>query len=79
MKTPNEEDVVRVLADGPKFALEITEALSDLQDVWLPAIYPLLREMESRGLLTSYEQEGPPARGGRPRRYYKLVTTDDAA
>ena len=37
------------------------------------SIYPELRDMERGGLLSSYESEPLPERGGRPRRYYKLA------
>lgn len=36
-------------------------------------VYPALRELESDGLLESYEGAPLPERGGRPRRYYKLT------
>jgi PadR family transcriptional regulator PadR len=36
-------------------------------------VYPLLRDLESEGLLRSYDGDALPERGGRPRRYYELT------
>jgi PadR family transcriptional regulator PadR len=36
-------------------------------------VYPLLRELERGGLVTSYDGPRLAERGGRPRRYYKLT------
>ena len=36
------------------------------------SIYPALREMEREGLISSYEGDPMPERGGRPRRYYQI-------
>ena len=36
-------------------------------------VYPVLRQLESEGLLESYDGESLPQRGGRPRRYYRLT------
>jgi PadR family transcriptional regulator PadR len=35
--------------------------------------YAALRSLEREGFLESYEGEGTPGRGGRPRRYYRLT------
>ena len=36
-------------------------------------VYPALRELESEGLLESYDGEPVHERGGRPRRYYRIT------
>jgi PadR family transcriptional regulator PadR len=36
-------------------------------------VYPVLRDLESRGMLRSYEVADPGSRGGRPRRYYAIT------
>jgi PadR family transcriptional regulator PadR len=47
-------------------------------------VYPVLRELERAGLVTSREGEVTEARGGRPRIYYRITAeglraaTDDA-
>jgi len=37
------------------------------------SVYPALRELESAGLLESYDGDPLPERGGRPRRYYRIT------
>jgi PadR family transcriptional regulator, regulatory protein PadR len=43
------------------------------------SVYPALRELESEGLVRSYESEPLPERGGRPRRYYQLTAAGQRA
>lgn len=37
-----------------------------------PAVYVALRRLEEKGLVRSREGEGPPERGGRPRKLYRV-------
>lgn len=37
------------------------------------SIYPALRDLEREGLISSYQSEPLPERGGRPRIYYRLT------
>jgi hypothetical protein len=39
--------------------------------LWPQQVYPTLRQLEREGAIESYEVAGPPARGGRPRIYYR--------
>jgi PadR family transcriptional regulator, regulatory protein PadR len=41
--------------------------------------YPALRELETEGLVKSWEADPTPERGGRPRRYYKLTAAGQRA
>lgn len=43
------------------------------------SVYPALRSLEDDGLVTSYDGESTPERGGRPRRYYKLTAAGQRA
>lgn len=69
--------LLQALIRGPGYGLDLIERVSKAtnQSVKLGqgTVYPLLREMEKDGLLTSYESEPLPERGGRPRIYYKLT------
>jgi len=38
------------------------------------AVYTTLERLEGRGLLRSRLEDGPPIRGGRPRRYYSITS-----
>lgn len=70
--------ILRVLAAGPSFGLEIIERVKTITNGVLVlgqgSVYPALRTLEDEGLLESYEGEPLPERGGRPRRYYRLAT-----
>jgi PadR family transcriptional regulator PadR len=69
--------LLQALVSGDSYGLELIDRVreSTKGHVLLleGRIYPALRELESDGMLESYE--GPPLRerGGRPRRYYKLT------
>ena len=43
------------------------------------AVHTTLERLERRGMVTSRTGEAPPARGGRPRRYYKLTKAGELA
>lgn len=42
-------------------------------------VYPALRKLEQEGFVKSRRSEPVPERGGRPRIYYKLTASGDAA
>jgi PadR family transcriptional regulator PadR len=70
------QEILATLIQGPGFGLEIHDRLRDrgLEGlVSAGAIYPVLRELERDGMLTSFAGETTPARGGRPRIYYELT------
>ena len=70
------EAVLLILSNGPSWApLVVTKAFEDhAVKIGTFGVYPLLRRLEERGLLESYDvNEALGTRGGRPRRYYRLT------
>jgi PadR family transcriptional regulator PadR len=69
--------LLQVLASGEGYGLELIERVRDrtegLVSLHQGSVYPALRWLERRGLVESYEAAGPPDRGGRPRRYYRIT------
>ena len=69
--------LLQALIQEESYGLEIIERVmtqTNGQVVLLQGrVYPALRELESDGLLESYDGEPMPERGGRPRRYYKIT------
>lgn len=69
--------LLQALVQGESYGLELIERVSNDTNGKLKVlqgrVYPVLRQLETDGLLESYD--GPPMseRGGRPRRYYKLT------
>jgi PadR family transcriptional regulator, regulatory protein PadR len=68
---------LQALMQGNSYGLELIDRVENTTKgsvVLLKGrVYPALRELESQGLLESYEGERPAERGGRPRVYYKLT------
>lgn len=70
--------LVALLKDGRSYGLELIAQLRSGEvpagrSLTLRVLYPLLRSMERRQLVRSFEGSPIPERGGRPRRYYKLT------
>jgi DNA-binding PadR family transcriptional regulator len=68
--------VLEALAQGAAFGLELHERIQSAKGPSLHEIYPLLRDLEREGTVESWEESTPETvgvRGGRPRRYYRLV------
>lgn len=69
--------LLQALVDGPGFGLALIERVKSRTHGELKlnqgSIYPALRALEREGLLRSWDQDGPPERAGRPRRYYELT------
>lgn len=65
--------VMQLLASGEKYGYELVEALAKRSNGVLAmgqsTLYPLLYNLEAKGLLTSRVDES----GSRPRRYYSLT------
>ena len=67
--------LLQALVHGDGYGLELIDRVRDLTDgrvrLLQGRVYPILRDLERKGYLTSFEQEasGP----GRPRRYYSLT------
>jgi DNA-binding MarR family transcriptional regulator len=73
-----EEQVVLALLqlDGESYAVPVASELARLtgRDVSPATAYMVMRRLESRGFLTSRVGTPDPDRGGRPRRFYRVVT-----
>lgn len=69
--------LLQALVSGESYGLELIErvrAASNGKVILLQGrVYPVLRELEEEGLLTSFDGEPQKDRGGRPRRYYRLT------
>jgi PadR family transcriptional regulator, regulatory protein PadR len=80
--------LLQALLQGESYGLELIErvkkATGGRTTLMQGRVYPVLRQLESEGLLQSYNGEPLAERGGRPRRYYRLtaegrrVARDDA-
>jgi PadR family transcriptional regulator PadR len=71
--------VLAVLSGADSYAYEIASRLADAIDMGEGTIYPLMRRMQTEGLVETYLIESP---SGPPRKYYRLtakgVTAFDA-
>ncbi|MBI2395953.1 MAG: helix-turn-helix transcriptional regulator [Deltaproteobacteria bacterium] len=69
--------LLQVLISGEGYGLDLIERVKTRTGgavVLGPgSVYPALRELEREGLLTSYEADPLPERGGRPRVYYRIT------
>jgi len=73
-----EEALLQILLlDGTGYGLSFIERVKELTEgkirLHQGTVYPALREMERKGLVSTFESEPLPERGGRPRIYYKLT------
>lgn len=62
--------VLALLSRGNSYAYQIASTLSDAVDMGEGTIYPLMRRMQSEGLVATYLEESP---SGPPRKYYRLT------
>ena len=66
--------VMQLLSSGEKYGYELVETLSQQTDGVLKlgqsTLYPMLYNLEAKGVLSSTEKPGP---NGRQRRYYRLT------
>lgn len=67
--------VLALLSRGDAYAYEIASRLADGIGMGEGTIYPLMRRMQSDGLVDTYLVESP---AGPPRKYYKLTSTGQA-
>ncbi len=69
--------LLQALIDGPAFGLELVERIREATGsrmvIGQGSLYPNLWGLEEEGLVTSYQGEPMPERGGRPRKYYELT------
>ena len=64
--------VLALLSRRDSYAYEIASCLSDAVDMGEGTIYPLMRRMQSEGLVATYLEESP---AGPPRKYYRITDT----
>src|ERR1700761_9547745 len=62
--------VLAVLSRADSYAYEIASRLADAIDMGEGTIYPLMRRMQTEGLVETYLIESP---SGPPRKYYRLT------
>ena len=66
--------VLQLLSGGEKYGYELVESLSRQTDGVLKlgqsTLYPMLYNLEAKGIVSSKEKSGP---NGRQRRYYRLT------
>lgn len=68
--------VLALLSSHDSYAYEIASRLAEGIDMGEGTIYPLMRRMQSDGLVETYLVESP---AGPPRKYYKLTETGKAS
>jgi PadR family transcriptional regulator PadR len=68
--------VLALLSRGDAYAYEIASRLAKGIDMGEGTIYPLMRRMQSDGLVDTYLVESP---SGPPRKYYKLTAAGEAS
>ncbi|HZW06666.1 MAG TPA: PadR family transcriptional regulator [Phycisphaerales bacterium] len=69
--------VLKLLADGPMYGYQLGEALArrseGVLDLGQSTLYPMLYNLEAKGLVEPFWQDGPAEEGGRERKYYRLT------
>ena len=68
--------VLALLARGDSYAYEIASRLADGIGMGEGTIYPLMRRLQTEGLVTTYLEESS---SGPPRKYYRLTRAGHAA
>ncbi|EQB12646.1 MAG: PadR family transcriptional regulator [Novosphingobium lindaniclasticum] len=64
--------VLALLSRGDSYAYEIASRMAAAVDMGEGTIYPLMRRMQSDGLVVTYLEESP---SGPPRKYYRITDT----
>lgn len=64
--------VLALLSRGDSYAYEIASRMADAVDMGEGTIYPLMRRMQSEGLVATYLEESP---SGPSRKYYRITET----
>jgi PadR family transcriptional regulator PadR len=74
--------VLKLLSSGPKYGYQLVEALGARTEGVLAmgqsTLYPMLYNLEAKGLIEAFWQEAPQGEGGRDRRYYRLTSAGKA-
>ena len=68
--------VLALLSQHDNYAYEIASRLADSIGMGEGTIYPLMRRLQSDGLVETYLVESP---AGPPRKYYRLTTAGQAS
>ena len=64
--------VLSLLGEKDRYGYDISESLSKYIEIADGTVYPILRNLKSDGLVTTYLSEDS---GGPPRKYYSLTKT----
>jgi PadR family transcriptional regulator PadR len=71
------QNLLAALIRGPGYGVELAErvktATNGRYEIGPATLYPALRDLETEGLVRSWEEQGPAVRAGRPRKYYELT------
>ena len=69
--------LLQALIEGPGYGLELTRRVKKRtqgkMEIGQGRLYPTLWDLQEEGLVTCYETDPLPERGGRPRKYYELT------
>ena len=67
--------LLQALIEGPGYGIELADRVEGRTSIRIPqgSLYPSLWDLEREGLVTCYETDPLPERGGRPRKYYELT------
>lgn len=69
--------VLKLLGGGPMYGYQLGEALArrseGVLDMGQSTLYPMLYNLEAKGLVEAFWQDAPTDEGGRERKYYKLT------
>ncbi len=69
--------VLKLLQHGPQYGYQLAEALNTrtegVLDMGQSTLYPMLYNLEAKGLIEGFVKDAPAAEGGRERKYYKLT------
>lgn len=69
--------VLSLLRSQPRYGYELVEALaqrsSGVLDMGQSTLYPMLYNLEAKGLIEGFWQAAPQDAGGRDRKYYRLT------
>ncbi|MBL8991303.1 MAG: helix-turn-helix transcriptional regulator [Phycisphaerae bacterium] len=69
--------VMSLLRGRPRYGYELVEALAEqsrgVLDMGQSTLYPMLYNLEAKGLIEGYWQSAPQDAGGRERKYYRLT------
>ena len=69
--------VLKLLESGPMYGYQLGEALArrsaGVLDMGQSTLYPMLYNLEAKGLVEAFWQDGPSDEGGRERKYYRLT------